>query len=114
MSAEDEVRFLSKCGIPTQQARRIVDGLRAASEDELYDMFQSMFKGKSFEILWRLNRLTSRRVGVLTEALMNARDEIDRWGHGDMHYGPMPRDPGVVSALASIDEVLGNGREDGQ
>lgn len=95
MSAEDEVRFLSTCGIPTQQARRIVEGLRAASEEELYESFQSMFKGKSFEILWRLNRL------------IDARSEIDRWGHGDMHYGPMPRDPGVVAALAAIDEVLG-------
>jgi len=33
-------------------------------------------------------------------------DEVDRWGHGDFHYGPMPRDRGVLEALAAHDEAL--------
>ncbi len=47
-----------------------------------------------------------RERDALRVALTEARKEIDRWGHGDMHYGPMPRDHGVVNALAAIDELL--------
>ena len=43
----------------------------------------------------------------LAEALRAARTEIDRWGHGDIHYGLMQRDPAVLSSLAAIDKVLG-------
>lgn len=43
----------------------------------------------------------------LRNVLREARAEVDRWGHGDMHYGAMPRDKGVLAMLAKIDGVLG-------
>lgn len=49
------------------------------------------------------------RLHELRTLLQDARAELDRWGHGDMHYGPMPRDPGIVAMLAKIDAVLGDG-----
>lgn len=42
----------------------------------------------------------------LRAALRRAREELDRWGHGDFHYGNMPRDKGVLDALADIDRTL--------
>lgn len=40
------------------------------------------------------------------EILQAARAEINRWGHGDMHYGPTARDPKVLAMLARIDDFL--------
>jgi hypothetical protein len=48
------------------------------------------------------------RVSELEDALRAARAEIDRHGHGDFHYGVTPRDPGVLSALAAIDALVGS------
>lgn len=48
----------------------------------------------------------SARIAQLTEALRAAKTEIDRWGHGDFHYGATPRDVGVLAALAAIDAAL--------
>jgi hypothetical protein len=48
-------------------------------------------------------------VGRLRDALRAARAELDRWGWGDFHYGPQPRDGSVVRALAAIDAALGDG-----
>lgn len=42
----------------------------------------------------------------LRAALLRARVEIDKWGHGDFHYGNTPRDPSVLAALADIDRTL--------
>lgn len=52
------------------------------------------------------HELCERETATLRETLYAARTELDRWGHGDMHYGNMPRDEGVVKMLAKIDEVL--------
>jgi hypothetical protein len=52
--------------------------------------------------------VTQRHWDELMGLLADARTEIDRWGHGDFHYGETPRDPGVVKMLARLDEVLGN------
>jgi hypothetical protein len=53
----------------------------------------------------RCNRATEREAELLA-ALGRARTELDRWGHGDFHYGDMPRDPRVLAALADIDAVI--------
>lgn len=42
----------------------------------------------------------------LLEALYEARDELERWGYGDDHYGAMPGDQRVLEAIAKIDRVL--------
>lgn len=107
VSAEQEIKFLTTCGMDPAIAERTVNGLRGLNDDELKSSFLSAFKVGAFDILWKLNRLHEQRIRDLRLALISARGEINRWGHGDMHYGPMPRDPGVVTALAAIDEVLG-------
>lgn len=39
----------------------------------------------------------------------DARDELDRWGHGDMHYGNTPRDPKVLAMVDRINAALREG-----
>lgn len=47
------------------------------------------------------------RIDALRLLLVDARAEIDRWGYGDFHFGPTPRDPEVLAMLERIDKVLG-------
>lgn len=48
----------------------------------------------------------AQQIDTMRETLFAARMELERWGHGDMHYGNTPRDPKVLAMLAKIDEVL--------
>jgi hypothetical protein len=56
-------------------------------------------------VLARLDTAETQR-DTLRTALIEAQSELERWGHGDFHYGNMPRDPGVLAALARIREAL--------
>lgn len=42
----------------------------------------------------------------LRDALTYARNELDRHGYGDFHYGETPREPSIVAALAIVDSAL--------
>lgn len=44
---------------------------------------------------------------TLRWALREARDELARWGWGDMHYGQTPQEQSVVDTIAKIDKALG-------
>lgn len=62
-----------------------------------------------FIAMLKLITEASREIERLRNALLDAREEIDKWGYGDFHYGDTPREPSVLAALAAIDEVLGEG-----
>lgn len=49
------------------------------------------------------------RLSEMRTVLQDARDELARWGWGDMHYGEQPQEQSVVDTLAKIDAVLGEG-----
>lgn len=42
----------------------------------------------------------------LREVLQHVRDELNRWGHGDFHYGPQAQEQSVVNAVTMADRVL--------
>lgn len=52
------------------------------------------------------NRVYKRRLDKSQRALKAARDELGRWGWGDMHYGSTPQEASVVDTLAVIDEAI--------
>lgn len=45
----------------------------------------------------------------LRAVLTEAREELARWGWGDMHYGATPQEFSVVNMLAKIDTALYGG-----
>lgn len=42
----------------------------------------------------------------LRDALQYARNELDRCGYGDFHYGETPRDPRILAALEIADAAI--------
>lgn len=59
---------------------------------------------------WRERDAARRALRDLTAALQATRDELNRWGMGDMHYGNMPQEKRVVDAVAAADEALAAAR----
>lgn len=51
-------------------------------------------------------RRTSDVIEKLRAVLQATRDELNRWGHGDMHYGSMPQNARVVAAVELADRTL--------
>jgi hypothetical protein len=47
-----------------------------------------------------------RQMDRAVELLRSTRDELDRWGWGDMHYGSTGQNPRVVAAVAAIDAFV--------
>lgn len=48
-------------------------------------------------------------IARLSDTLRAARDELTRWGWGDMHYGPTPQERTVVDMVNRCNEALGDG-----
>jgi hypothetical protein len=45
-------------------------------------------------------------VDTLRATLQATRDELNRWGHGDFHYGAQKQERSVVEAVERADRVL--------
>lgn len=52
------------------------------------------------------HQVCDQQIGRLRATLQAVRDELNRWGFGDHHYGATPRDEGVLRAVALADQTL--------
>ena len=52
------------------------------------------------------HQVCDQTIQRLREVLQATRDELDRWGWGDSHWGEQPQERSVVDAVALADRVL--------
>lgn len=50
--------------------------------------------------------MTEARKNGERAPLERVRDELNRWGRGDMHYGPQDQEQSVVDAVAELDRII--------